>query len=341
MSVPPRLRSVPRRLELEQLSRRVRSLVGDELTQVENAIAAHLRSPYAPVAEMGSYLAASKGKRLRPTLLLLVAKMLGADLERAIRYAIIFEFIHTATLIHDDIVDQALLRRGRASLSSRWGPELAVLMGDRVFIMAMNLAVKEGWSDLLPLISETTLRLVEGELIQSHRKWDLALSREDNLDIIRNKTAFLFSTCAAAPSYIAETSQAEKASLKAFGLNLGIAFQVVDDCLDFVSDEATLGKPAGNDLKEGKITLPLLLLLEHGTTEDRAFIEAVVAARRFDPETLREVADRVTESGVLSQAEAIAGSYAQAAYEALDPFPRGPYWEVLALLPEYILKRRF
>ncbi len=245
MRFPARLRTVSQQAELADISRRIQDLVGDRLRLVEKTIADNLHAPSTPAAEMGSYLAGSRGKRLRPTLLLLMSDLVGYEGEQDIRYAAIFEFIHTATLIHDDIVDQALLRRGRASLSSRWGPELAVLMGDRVFIMAMNLAVKEGWSPVLPLISQTTLKLIEGELIQSFRKWDLTLRREDNLEIIRDKTAHLFAACAQTPAYLAQAPDHLREAADAFGLNLGVAFQMVDDCLDFVSDEATLGKPAG------------------------------------------------------------------------------------------------
>jgi len=341
MGAPKRLKALQNSAELGILSRRIQSLVGEKLGQVEKTISENLQAPYSPVAEMGTYLAASRGKRLRPTLLLLISKLLGYEGEKDVRYAAIFEFVHTATLIHDDIVDQALLRRGRASLSSRWGSELAVLMGDRVFIMAMNLAVQEGWSPILPLISRTTLKLIEGELIQSHRKWDLTLRQEDNLEIIKDKTAFLFAACAVTPAHLVGASPAILEALESFGLNLGIAFQVVDDCLDFVSDEATLGKPAGNDLKEGKITLPLLLLLERGTPEDRAFIEAIIAARRFDPDTLSEVAGRVTESGMLAAAEEVAARYALRAQDALATLPDDPARDLLQFLPEYILRRRF
>ncbi len=336
-----RLKSLPQRAELLHLSQRVQTLVGDRLSQMEKLIAEYLRSPYTPVAEMGAYLAASRGKRIRPTVLLLVSKMLGYEGEKDIAFGAIFEFIHTATLIHDDIVDQALLRRGQPSLASRWGPELAVLMGDRVFIMAMDLAVQEGWSPILPLLSKTTLRLIEGELIQSHRKWDLTLRREDNLEIIKNKTAHLFAACAQTPAHLTGSPEPVRQALEDFGVNMGIAFQLVDDCLDFVSDEATLGKPAGNDLKEGKVTLPVLLLLEQGTPEDRAFVEAVVASRRFDPQTLREMADRVVDSGMLHEAEEVAAEYARKAKEALGIFSDGPVRDLLALLPDYILRRRF
>ncbi|MEW5764675.1 MAG: polyprenyl synthetase family protein [Acidobacteriota bacterium] len=338
---PPKLRVLAKNPELARIGQRVQSLVGEDLQRVEATIATHLRSPYAPVAEMGAYLAASRGKRLRPILVLLCSRLIGYEGQKHILYAAVLEFIHTATLIHDDIVDQALLRRGRASLTSRWGPELAVLMGDRVFINAMHLAVKDGWNDVIPVISDTTLSLIEGELIQSHRKWDLTLQPEDNLEIVKRKTAHLFSTCCSTPAYLSGAPQDVRESLAAFGLNLGIAFQMVDDCLDFISDEATLGKPAGHDLKEGKITLPLLLLLERGTPDDKAFLEAVVAARRFDPETLREVAARVVESGMLEEAQRIASSYADEARAHLRGFPESPYREVLALMPEYIIRRHF
>ena len=335
------LRLAPKTMEAAELFKEVQGLVGDRLQEVEAIIAENIQAPFAPLAEMGSYLAASRGKRLRPTLLLLMSKVLGYEGRLDAHFAAIYEFIHTATLIHDDIVDQALLRRGRASLSSRWGPELAVLMGDRVFIMAMHLAVREGWTPVIPLISNTTLRLIEGELVQSHRKWDLTLRRDDNLEIIKNKTAHLFAACAQTPALLMDAPREVTEASQAYGLNLGIAFQMVDDCLDFVSDEATLGKPAGNDLKEGKITLPCLLLLERGTPEDRAFVEAVVASRRFDPATLGEVASRIIESGMLQEAEEIARSYAEAAKEALSPFPASPAKSLLSAIPDFVLRRRF
>ncbi len=336
-----RLRGLVQRADLVNMSNRVKALVGDELSRVEAEMAEHLHSPFSPVAEMGAYLAASRGKRLRPSILLLCGKTIGYEGSLDVTYAAIFEFIHTATLIHDDIVDQALLRRGRASLSSRWGQEQAVLMGDRVFVMAMDLAIKQGWSSLLPLISETTLRLIEGELIQSHRKWDLALRREDNLEIIRKKTAYLFSACAATSAHLMEAPEPTRKALEDYGLNLGIAFQMVDDCLDFVSNEETLGKPAGNDLKEGKITLPLLLLLQHGTPEDKAFIEAVVASHRFDPDTLHEVTERVKRAGALDEALEIAGAFAAAARDAIRPLPDNAAHDLLDVMPDYILHRRF
>lgn len=336
------LRLITRNPELSNLGNTIKSLIGEKLSKVEKLLAERLRSPYTPIAEMGMYIAESRGKRVRPIVLLLASRMLGYDgNDEDCTYAAIFEFIHTATLIHDDIVDQAILRRGRASLSSRWGAEMSVLMGDKVFLTAMNMAVKQGWSPLLPLISDTTLRLVKGELIQSHRKWDLTLNRSDNLEIIDYKTSCLFAACAETPGHLTLQSDETTRLLRNFGMNLGKTFQLIDDCLDFSSDEATLGKPAGNDLKEGKITLPLILYLERATHEERAFIEAVVASRRFDEPTLSEVAARVVESGAFDETRTIAHSYASQALELLSYFPANRFRSTLELIPDYILSRRF
>jgi octaprenyl-diphosphate synthase len=290
---------------------------------------------------MGAYLAASRGKRIRPTLLLLASRMLGYRGDKDVTYAAIFELVHTASLIHDDIVDQALLRRGRASLNARYGSEMAVLMGDYVFTLALNLANREGTGPILTVISETTLDLVRGELLQSHHKYDLTLSMEDYLEILRCKTSQLFSACAQTPALMVEAPEEQRDALAGFGKNMGLAFQIVDDCLDFSSDEATLGKPACNDLKEGKITLPLLLLMERGSTRDRAFLEAVVTSRRFDPDTLREVVDRASRAGTLHAAEEMAADYTRRAQACLQKLPEGDVRDILARLPEIALRRKF
>ncbi len=337
----PRLKPVPDLKALSDIGDRVERLVGTKLVAVENDISHNLRSPYIPISEMGAYLAASRGKRLRPTLLLLVSRILGYHGEDDVHYAAIFELIHTASLIHDDIVDQALLRRGRPSLNARYGTEMAVLMGDYVFTLALSLANRLGEGPLLTLISDTTVRLVQGELLQKHHKWDLTVSREDHLEILACKTAHLFAACAQTPALLTSSDPEVHGALSDYGMNLGLAFQIVDDCLDFSSDEATLGKPVCSDLKEGKVTLPLLLLMEKGTSEDRAFLEAVVTARRFDEDTMRKVISRTRRSGTLSEAEGIARDYTKKALEALHHLPRGEIRDMLAHLPGFVLKRKY
>lgn len=341
MGKTTRLRAVVRDARFARLNDQVQDLVGEKLLLVERAVSDKLRSPYVPIAEMGSYLAESRGKRLRPTLLLMGGRALRYEGDLDVAYGAIYEFIHTATLVHDDIVDEALMRRGRASLNSRWGAEMAVLMGDYVFITAMAEAVKLGWSEILPMISETTLGLIRGELIQSHRKWDLTLTQEENLEIIRCKTAGLFAACARTPAFLAEATPEVHEALWEYGFSMGAAFQLVDDCLDFRADERTLGKPVGYDLKEGKVTLPLILLMERGTAQDRAFVEALVSARRFEPGILQELVDRVLESGMVESAEAVAEGYARRAGECLSVLPAGPARDVLAALPDFVVRRSY
>lgn len=337
----PKLRVLHGVVRQHDLAKRVESITGDKLAAVDIALARYLQSPHIPVAEMGTYLAASRGKRIRPTLLLLVSRMLGYDGDKDVTYSAIFELVHTASLIHDDIVDQALLRRGRASLNARYGSEMAVLMGDYVFTLALNLANREGTGPILSVISETTLSLVQGELLQSHHKYDLTLSMENYLEILRCKTAQLFSACALTPALMVGAPKGQQQALANFGQYMGLAFQIVDDCLDFISDEATLGKPACNDLKEGKITLPLLLLMERGATQDRAFLDAVVAARRFDPATLQEVVSRARRAGTIRAAEDMAESYTRSAQECLKRLPPGEIRDLLERLPEIVLRRKF
>jgi octaprenyl-diphosphate synthase len=337
----PRLRALPSALRQNGLARRVEALTGDKLAAVDVALARYLHSPFIPVAEMGTYLAASRGKRIRPTLLLLASRMLGYMGEKDVTYSAIFELVHTASLIHDDIVDQTLLRRGRASLNARYGSEMAVLMGDYVFTLALNLANREGTGPVLTVISETTLNLVQGELLQSHHKYDLTLSMKDYLEILRCKTAQLFSACAQTPALMVDAPEEQRLALAEFGKKIGLAFQIVDDCLDFNSDEVTLGKPVCNDLKEGKITLPILLLLERGTTQDRAFLDAVVGARRFDSDTLQEVVGRCRRAGTIRAAEEMAEAYTRGALQCLERLPEGEVRDLLSRLPEIVLHRKF
>jgi octaprenyl-diphosphate synthase len=336
-----KLRVLHGALKQHDLARRVEAITGEKLAAVDAALARYLQSPHIPVAEMGTYLAASRGKRIRPMLLLLVSRMLGYEGERDVTYAAIFELVHTASLIHDDIVDQTLLRRGRASLNAKYGSEMAVLMGDYVFTLALNLANREGTGPILTVISETTLSLVQGELLQSHHKYDLTLSMENYLEILRCKTAQLFSACSLTPALMVDAPEEQRNAMADFGKYMGLAFQIVDDCLDFCSDEATLGKPVCNDLKEGKITLPLLLLMQRGTTHDRAFLDAVVAARRFDPDTLQEVVSRARRAGTIRAAEEMAERYTRTAQESLDKVPGGEVRELLSRLPEFVLKRKY
>lgn len=327
--------------EVISIRSEINQIVGERLKKVERIIADHLRSPYIPISEMGLYLTASPGKRLRPTLLLLASDITGYEGENDLTYAALLEFIHTATLVHDDIVDQAILRRGRASLNSKWGPELAVLMGDYLYISAVQVAVNLGWSDVQPLIAETSKNLIEGELLQSHVLYDLTISKEEYLEIIELKTARLFSCCMAIPAILEGAPEKTVQALGSYGISIGLAFQIVDDCLDYLSDEKTLGKPVGQDLKEGKVTLPLIMLRDFGKPEDREFLEAIVAGRRFDLQTLEELAQRVNSGGFVDKALDTARSLASQAVNCLSVFEESKTKSLLERLPLFILKRSY
>ncbi|HNQ78508.1 MAG TPA: polyprenyl synthetase family protein [Acidobacteriota bacterium] len=327
--------------EVLSIRNEINQVVGERLKEVEKIIAKRLRSPYIPIAEMGQYLAASAGKRLRPTLVFLASELVGYRGGKDVTYAAILEFIHTATLVHDDIVDQAILRRGKASLHTRWGSESAVLMGDYLLISAVQMATSMEWNEIQPMIAGTAKSLIEGELLQSHRLYDLTITEEEYMEIIELKTARLFSTCVTIPPILKAADRTVVEAMRTYGLSIGMAFQIVDDCLDFMSDEKTLGKPVGQDLKEGKITLPLILLRDTGKPEDREFLEAIVAGRRFDPRTLEELAERVSTGGFVDRALNIAHDFALRADESLSCFEDSKTLQLLAKLPEFILKRSY
>ncbi len=325
--------------DLLVIQHEIQELVGDKLLKVDKLMAEKLKSPYIPIAEMGIYLASSPGKRLRPTLLFLSSSIVDYRGTTDIDYAVTVEFVHTATLVHDDIVDQAILRRGRASLNLKWGSQLAVLMGDYLYISAVQMAVNLGWNEIQPLIAETSRNLIEGELLQSHRGYDLHISEDEYLEIIKLKTAKLFSTCTVIPPILQNCSSEIRNALFNYGLFIGIAFQIVDDCLDFLSDERTLGKPVGQDLKEGKITLPLIYLRDSGNIHDREFLEAVIAGRRFDTETLEELSERILSGGFVEASLLKAKELAEKARRELSIFKDSKAKEILLKLPDYILKR--
>lgn len=335
------LKVIKQNEEIKSLKEEIYNLIGDQLLKVEKGIEERLKSRYLPIAEMGKYIASSPGKRLRPTLLLLTSKLINYNGEDSIEYAIALEFIHNATLIHDDIVDQALLRRGKASLNAKWGNQLSVLMGDYLYISAVDMIAKLGFNEAQPVVAETSKNLIEGELLQNYRNYDLSINEEEYFEIVKLKTAKLFSTCTVIPPILAQKDKETKSRLFNFGLFLGISFQIVDDCLDFLSDEETLGKPVGHDLKEGKITLPLIYMKERGNLEDKEFLEAVVMGRNFDKETMLELSDRLQKRGFIDSALEKAREFTEEAKRVLEPFEKSKVKEILLKVPNWILSRSF
>ena len=311
-----------------------------DLERVELEFQRQVESRVQLIPQIGRYIQNSGGKRIRPALLLMAARLGGYAGEKAVLYASVVEFIHSATLIHDDIVDEAELRRGRLAVHSRWGNDVTVLLGDYLYIKSMAIALTQDSLEMIRLLCDVTLRMIEGELYQLTKNGDVGLTEEDHFEIIRRKTAYLFAGCARMGGMLGDTTRDQQDALWDYGFDLGIAFQVVDDLLDYTADEDTLGKPIGSDLREGKVTLPIIHLLARGDERARALINAVVSDRAVSAEQWREIkqllaASRATESAY----ETALGFASRAKQRLLDAFPPTPEREALTSLVDYVVWR--
>ena len=245
-------------LDLSQIFEPIRA----DLEQVDREFGRHVQSQVDLIPTIGKYIQTSGGKRMRPAVLLMAARLSGYTGDRAVLYAAVVEFIHTATLVHDDIIDDSDLRRGRLAVHSRWGNDITVLLGDYLYIKSMALALTHDTLDIVRLLCDVTLRMIEGELFQLTKNGDADITEDEHFDIIRRKTAYLFGGCAQIGGMLGKVGAEREQALREYGFNLGIAFQLVDDLLDVTGDAEALGKPVGGDLREGKMTLPLIHLLQ-------------------------------------------------------------------------------
>jgi len=317
----------------------VLGLVGVKLAEVEAEVARNLHSDVGIIDELGTYLSNGSGKRLRPLLLLLSAQMSGYRGDRDVLFASVFEFIHTATLVHDDVIDGATLRRGRSSMNAEWGNSLTVLLGDYLYIKSMSMALTADDLRIIKILADITLKMIEGELIQQRRLGEIGVSAQEHLDIVRRKTACLFSGCSLVGGVLGAVGRQRESALESYGTNLGMAFQIVDDMLDFTSDEKTLGKPVASDLREGKITLPLIYLLEEGDEAARRKISCVLEDRDFSRVAAAEIVDLVRSRGTLEKTRSLARQYGEWARMELRHFTESPARRALEALPDLILSR--
>jgi octaprenyl-diphosphate synthase len=265
--------------------------------------------------------------------------MCGTRGERAVLLASVVEFIHTATLLHDDIIDGATVRRGRRSVNSRWGNDITVLLGDFLYTKAMSMALSQENLRILRLLSDVTLRMIEGQLLEIEHDRDLQVSTDAHIDIIKRKTAYLFSACTRIGGMLGEVGDEREQALARYGLNLGICFQMVDDLLDFTASEESLGKPVASDLREGKLTLPAIFLLRRASRDGRDKVAAVLEDRGFTRVPREDLLRLARESGAIDEARRLAVEYAAAARTDLAVFDRSPCREALACLPDFILAR--
>jgi octaprenyl-diphosphate synthase len=310
-----------------------------ELSEVEAELHRQANSNVHLIKKIGHYLQESGGKRVRPALLLLSAKVGGFEGPQAIKLASVMELIHTATLVHDDIIDGANLRRGRASVNSRWGNEITVLMGDWLYMTSFNLALGERNFKILELLMDVTRKMIEGELMQLEFNGSFEVSESAHLEISRRKTAYLFSACSQMGGILSSLNGPSLKSLESYGQNIGMAFQLTDDLLDFTSDTATLGKPIVNDLREGKLTLPLIYLLELGYPGHQDKLRAAIQENGHCNDAKMEVLKLVREHKTLDRARIKAWSYAEAAKSDLSAFPASTAKKALYSIADFIVQR--
>ena len=320
---------------------RAYDLISEKLARVEEELLLHFRSPIPTIDRIGVYLAQGGGKRIRPALLLLSARLLGYEKgEKDVRYATVVEFIHTATLVHDDIIDEASLRRGRTSANARWGNNLTVLFGDYLYTKSMGIALDEGDLTILKVLSDTTLSMIEGEIIAIEKTGNIHVTREEALEIVRRKTADLFSAACRLPAHFAPRGDLVAAErLAEYGRCLGVAFQLIDDLLDYTGSEASVGKPVLSDLREGKLTMPLLLALPRASAAERERVATVVRERDFKTVSPAEILSLVERCNGIGQTRALARDYAGAARVALGAFPDSEPKEGLLLATESAIDR--
>jgi len=318
---------------------RVLDLIAPKMQAVDDELRSNFRSKIKTIHDVGEHILGGGGKRLRPALLLLTSKMLRYDGARDVAYAAVVEFIHTATLVHDDIIDEAELRRGRTSINYRWGNNLTVLVGDYLYTHSMNLALAQGNLEILRLLSNATIKMIEGEILALEQNGRTDLSINDYFEIVERKTAALFGACCRIPGYLVELPESSATALFNYGFNLGVCFQVIDDLLDFTSSSEVLGKPALSDLKEGKLTLPLILALPNVTDQEREMIVSVATRKSFDGMDPAEIIEIVRKYDALEQTRAIARDYANRARTALEPFAASPARDALELALDFVLDR--
>ena len=321
------------------LKERVTQAVGPEMRAVEEAIAAEIASPVSLIHEMGDFIAGAGGKRLRPILLLMAARLAGYHGPRAVRMGCVVELLHTATLIHDDVVDQAPLRRGRPSANARWGDDASILVGDHLYSKSFALMVADGDPEILATLARATVSMTEAEVLQLECKREGTASEADYLRIITQKTASFISACCRIGALLGRADAEQIEGLTRYGLDIGIAFQISDDSLDFVADQARLGKAVGADLKEGKRTLPLIATIERAGPRDRDRIQALLRRSALEPDEIEEIRQLVVKHAGVEYALDRAHEYARSAKDALGSFPESEDKETLALVADFVVDR--
>ena len=316
-------------------------LVHSDLDRVNSTILEHMQSPVHLIPQLAGHLIAAGGKRLRPMLTLGAAALCGYSGDRHIKLAACVEFIHTATLLHDDVVDESGLRRGQETANAVWGNQASVLVGDFLFSRSFELMVTDGSLHVLKILSGASAIIAQGEVQQLLTTNDTTTSETAYLEVIQSKTAELFAAAARIGAVVANCPETEEEALTSFGTNLGIAFQLVDDALDYSARQAKLGKTVGDDFSEGKITLPVILAFRRGTEEDRVFWRRTLEDLKQKPEDLERAQKLILKYGSLEDTISRARHYAAIARDALGLFSDGEPKRALTEVINFCVEREF
>jgi octaprenyl-diphosphate synthase len=325
--------------EVQDTLKPLLALVEDDMARVNGIILEKARSDVEMIPELARHLIDSGGKRLRPMLTIAAAKLCGYNGDGHVKLAASVEFMHTATLLHDDVVDESDLRRGKIAARMLWGNEASVLVGDFLLGQAFKMMVEVGSLGCLRVLSNAAVVIAEGEVYQLSIAKNTSTTEDDYLAVINGKTAALFSAAAEVGAIIAERSPAEQAALRSYGKNLGLAFQLVDDALDYSGEQAKLGKSIGDDFREGKITLPVVLAFRRGTAEERAFWQQTLEAGEMGDGDLERAIGTMTKYGALDDTIKRADHYGAMASDALAIFPQSEAKSALLDAVEFCIRR--
>jgi octaprenyl-diphosphate synthase len=313
-------------------------LLREDLAAIEREFGRDTVSNVGAITDIGEHLRAGGGKRIRPALLLLAAKLMGYEGRGTIKLGAVVEIIHTATLVHDDIIDEAKTRRGRPAANTQWGNSKCVLAGDWLYMQAFKIAVQERNFRILDVLIDLTQQMVEGELLQME-KLGKCILLDEHFDLIYRKTACLFAACMRMGAVLAKGSEEQENKLGEYGRSLGLAFQLVDDVLDLTASEEVLGKPVASDLREGKMTFAVIHALERCTPAERGIVETVLRERNLDGVNHHQILDLLTRYGSIDAAMTRAHDYAEAARKSICSFPDSEYKRALLWAPEFVVAR--
>ena len=310
-----------------------------DLKQVEEQLKLFTLSSNKIVSEISAYLFEKSGKRIRPALLILCSRLFGYKGDEHILLAALIEAIHTASLIHDDIIDHSNTRRGQDTVHARWGPNISVLLGDYLYIKALGLSLQSRHREVTQLFTDVSSEMIEGELNEYYMSGNLSLAEEEYLDNINKKTASLFSASCRIGAILGNTSEKEKELISGFGTSLGLTFQIIDDLLDYSGDEKALGKPVLSDLTEGRVTLPLIYTLKQASETERAHLISLIEDRKFKEKEREQIMNMAKSNGALEYTYQKAVDYSRHSREMLQQLPDTIYCKTLSLMLDYVLSR--